>query len=200
MDTNSGYKDRALATLSDNWVKGVVATMLCLLIESMGDITLSMLLGTDQQISFLWTLACLPLSWGFLVFFLDMARGKNVDYGQLFDGYKDFGRIFIAYLLMCLAVVIGTVLFIVPGIIAGLMLSQTSFILKDDKEIGAIDALRKSAEMMQGHKMDLFLLMLSFFGWIILTVCTLGLGLLLLLPYMETTLAHFYEDLKAEQI
>jgi uncharacterized membrane protein len=53
-------------------------------------------------------------------------------------------------------------------------------------------------EMMKGHKMELFMLWLSFLGWIILAMLTCGFGFLFLEPYMYTTLAHYYEDLKAE--
>jgi uncharacterized membrane protein len=80
---------------------------------------------------------------------------------------------------------------------AGLLM--TDFILKDDKEISAIDAMMKSLKMTNGHKVDLVVLFLSFLGWMLLSLLTLGLGFLLLQPYMQTTLAHYYEDLKAEQ-
>ena len=53
-------------------------------------------------------------------------------------------------------------------------------------------------KMMDGHKMDLFLLILSFIGWFLLSILTLGIGLLWLIPYMYTSIAHFYEQLKAE--
>lgn len=79
-----------------------------------------------------------------------------------------------------------------------MMLSQTSFILKDDKEISAADAMKKSAEMMKGHKMELFWLYLSFIGWGILCILTFGFGFIFLFPYMYTTLAHYYEDIKAQ--
>lgn len=51
---------------------------------------------------------------------------------------------------------------------------------------------------MDGYKMKLFLLDLSFIGWMILSILTLGIGLLFLQPYMNTARAAFYEDLKAE--
>ena len=62
----------------------------------------------------------------------------------------------------------------------------------------AIDAIRKSNAMMKGHKFDLFYLELSFIGWGILCLFTFGLGFIWLIPYMYTTIAAFYEDLKAE--
>ena len=57
---------------------------------------------------------------------------------------------------------------------------------------------KEFANMMKGHKMQLFLLYLSFIGWAILAILTLGIGYLFLFPYMYTTVAHYYEDLKSE--
>ena len=72
------------------------------------------------------------------------------------------------------------------------------FILKDEPELKYNAAIEKSMSMMNGYKMKLFLLDLSFIGWMILSVLTLGIGLLFLQPYMSTARAAFYEDLKAE--
>ena len=93
---------------------------------------------------------------------------------------------------------IGCLLLIVPGIILALMFSQTEYILKDDKQISATDAMKKSVEMMKGHKAELFWLLLSFIGWFILCCLTLGFGFIFLIPYFNSALAHYYEDLKAE--
>ena len=76
---------------------------------------------------------------------------------------------------------------------------MTSFILKDNEQISAMDALKQSWEMMDGHKAQLFWLSLSFIGWMILSIFTFGIGFLFLVPYIYTTFAHFYEDLKAEE-
>ena len=75
---------------------------------------------------------------------------------------------------------------------------MTSYILKDDLELSNNAAIEKSMAMMHGHKMELFLLELSFIGWVILSMFTFGIGMLLVEPYMQTTIAHYYEDLKKE--
>ncbi len=93
-----------------------------------------------------------------------------------------------------------TLLFIIPGIIAQIGYSQVWFILTEDDEISPNDALKKSKEMMYGYKMQYFLLGLSFIGWIILAILTCGIGLLWVLPYIQTSNAKFYEDLKANYI
>ena len=140
----------------------------------------------------------LPLSWGVTIFFLRIIRQENPDFNNLFDGFKDYWRIFVTLFLRNLYTGLWALLLIVPGIIKAYSYAMTEYILKDDPEIGANAAIEKSMDMMQGHKMDLFLLHLSFIGWAILACFTLGLGFLVLYPYFTTTQAHFYEDLKAE--
>ena len=61
-----------------------------------------------------------------------------------------------------------------------------------------MDVLRESRKMMDGHKMEYFLLMLSFFGWLVLGALTLFIGYLWLVPYMQMTEFNFYERLRAE--
>ena len=96
-------------------------------------------------------------------------------------------RIFLWFLLL-----------IVPGIVAALSYSMTFYILADEPDINAKEALEKSKIMMDGHKMDLFLLGLSFIGWALLCILTLGIGLLWLIPYMNVSAAKFYQDRKGE--
>jgi uncharacterized membrane protein len=101
-------------------------------------------------------------------------------------------------LLKAIYLILWTLLLIIPGIIKSYSYAMTEFILKDNPEMKNNAAIEKSMAMMQGKKMKLFLLDLSFIGWIILAILTLGLGFVLLVPYMYTARAAFYEDLKAE--
>ena len=203
MGTNQDYKNRALASLEGNWGKTAIATLIFLILSMGVSWTVTTPMGNNLVMSYstqgILTLLCLPLGWGFVVYFLNLIRNDNTDYERLFDGYKDFIRIFLAEFLVNLAMGIGMILLIIPGIIIGSGLVMTGFILKDDKEISAIDAMKKSWEMTDGHKGALVLLFLSFLGWIILSIFTLGIGMLFLYPYMQTALAHCYEDLKAEK-
>ena len=203
MGTNQDYKNRALASLEGNWGKTAIATLIFLILSMGISWTVTTPMGNNLVMSYstqgILTLLCLPLGWGFVVYFLNLIRNDNTDYERLFDGYKDFIRIFVAEFLVNLAMGIGMILLIIPGIIIGSGLVMTGFILKDDKEISAVDAMKKSWEMTDGHKGALVLLFLSFLGWIILSIFTLGIGILFLYPYMQTALAHCYEDLKAEK-
>ncbi len=84
----------------------------------------------------------------------------------------------------------------IPGIVAALSYSQAFYILAENPGIGALEAIRISKRMMYGYKGKLFLLYLSFIGWAILSALTLGIGYLWLIPYVSTTLANFYEEVK----
>lgn len=201
MGTNQEYKNRALASLEGNWGTAAIATLILFAITGCVGSVITMRFGsdspTDMGINGIWSLLCLPLEWGYTVWFLKLIRKEDIRYESLFDGYKDFVRTFLTYFLYGIAVAIGTLLFIVPGIILAIGLMMSIYLIKDDKEISAMDALKKSWEMTKGHKMNLFMLGLSFIGWFILCILTLGIGFLFLVPYIDTAFAYYYEDLKS---
>lgn len=205
MDTNQGYKNRALASLSGKWDKAIIATIIYLIItigvSQVITIPFSSSIAGSGSASFLWTVLCFPLLWGYTVFFLNIIREKKIDWESIFDGYKngEWKRIGGTYLLYYIYVILWTLLLIIPGIIKALSYSMTPFILQDDPTISGNAAIEKSMRMMDGHKMDLFWLFLSFIGWIILSIMTFGIGFILLEPYINTSVAHFYEDLKEQQ-
>lgn len=101
-------------------------------------------------------------------------------------------------LWMAILTMLWTFLLIIPGIIKSLSYAMTPFIVEENPELTASEAIHRSRMMMKGHKFDLFWLMLSFLGWLILNIFTLGIGSLWLVPYMETSLAAFYEEVKAD--
>lgn len=100
---------------------------------------------------------------------------------------------------MLLALIPLAFLVIIPAILAQLRYSMTYFTVADDPEVGAIDAIRRSKQMMDGNKWKFFCLQCRFIGWGLLCIPTLGIGLLWLVPYFWTSVARFYEDLLAGQ-
>ena len=109
-------------------------------------------------------------------------------------------RAFLANLIQTVIVMaatfIGALLFVIPGIIAGIYLgysfSMTFYILADHPEYGPWQAIKESFRMMQGHKFRYFRLELSFIGWAILAAFTCGIGYLFLVPYQNAAYAIFY--------
>lgn len=137
-----------------------------------------------------------PFTFGLCLFSLSISRNREAQLGQLFEGFKKFWKLFATYFLMNLFVLLWSLLLIVPGIIASISYSQTFFILADDETIGARDAIKKSKKMMYGYKWKSFCLGLRFIGWSILSVMTFGIGFLWLFPYMQISMAKFYDDIK----
>lgn len=196
MDTLTGIRDRAWESLHKKWGKAAMTTFIysiivCIPLESIDKFVY-------DGLGSLVILLAIPLMWGFSVTWLSVARGSDIDYGQMFDGYKDFKRIFLTGLLQGIYTFLWSLLLIIPGIIKSYSYSMTPYILSDDPEIRYDAAIEKSMGMMKGHKAKLFLLDLSFIGWFILCLLTLGIGCLWLGPYVETSHAKFYEDLLAE--
>lgn len=140
-----------------------------------------------------------PLSLGLAIYFLNLWRKESIKITQLFNGFQQFSRALISYLLVLLYVLLWGILLIIPGIIAAINYSQVFFILADNKTIRPTEALRKSKEMMNGYRWKYVCLNLRFTGWIILCLLSFGLGFILLAPYMFTSYAGFYEALKSTQ-
>lgn len=189
---NSELRAVSRTTLSGNWMMAALATLVYLLIA--GGFSSIPVAGSVLAIIITY-----PLAYGFAILFLDLFReGKPIDIGKLFDGFKDFGRVWGTLILVAIYTILWTCLLIIPGIVKSYSYALTPFILKDEPELKYNAAIEKSMRMMDGYKMKLFLLDLSFIGWMILSILTLGIGLLFLQPYMNTARAAFYEDLKAE--
>ena len=138
--------------------------------------------------------------YGLAVFFLDTSRvteQKN-DINSVFAGFSEnIGRNIIAGILYQIFITLWTLLLIIPGIIMSYAYSMTFYILKDHPEYTASQALKASKQMMKGYKMKLFLLDLSFIGWILVSlICCLGVGMLWVTPYMRAAKTEFYEVIK----
>ena len=106
--------------------------------------------------------------------------------------------IVLGQLLMGIFIFLWSLLLIVPGIIKAYSYAMTPYILVDRPELSVRDAIRLSGRMMSGRKLDLFCLHLSFIGWMLLCILTLGIGILFLSPYMMTAQAAFYQDVRSD--
>ena len=131
---------------------------------------------------------------------LAVFRGaEEVDLGVLFAGFQEYSRILTTKLLQAVYTFLWSLLLLIPGIIKHYSYAMTDYILKDESELCNNAAIERSMAMMEGNKMKLFLLDLSFIGWAILCLFTFGIGFFVLQPYMQVSHAAFYEDLKAQQ-
>ena len=148
------------------------------------------------QLSLISLIISGPLTLGAAIFSLSLARNEEAGVEQIFFGFYKFGKALAAYLLMILFIILWALLLIIPGIIAALSYSMTFYIIADDASISAMDAIDKSKAMMYGYKWKLFCLGLRFLLWSLLCLLTLGIGFLWLIPWMNVTMAKFYDDIK----
>ena len=190
MPRNSEIRRSARYALKSNWTQAVLATLV-----------FSLITAAAGSIPFAGLLVVCPLSFGFMICFLRMVRGEDSDemVGDQFKVFNKYGRYLGVSLLYTLYVLLWTLLFIIPGIVKSYAYAMTPYIVYDHPEMDADDCIHESRMMMKGYKWKLFCLDLSFIGWAILCIFTLGIGLLWLQPYIEASHAKFYEELKARR-
>lgn len=200
INSASEIRSAARKALSGHWAEAAMLTFIYCLVAWAFSAIVGGLEHVQIGLGTLASLLLLPLGWGYAVLFLSNARGTEDPFNasRLFDGYKDFSRIFTTILLMQVYTVLWTLLLIIPGIIKALSYSMTSFVLYDNPEMKNNEAIELSMKMMDGHKMNLLWLYLTFIGWGILCILSLGIGYFWLAPYMQASMAQFYEEVKAE--
>lgn len=142
-----------------------------------------------------------PLTMGQVDYELKVLRKEEKNVSDLFSGFKNgFGRNLLLFIIKFIYLFLWYLLFIIPGIIKSYSYKMSFFIAHDDPNIDPEDAITKSRRMMDGHKWELFLLHLSYLGWLILSVLTCGvLYILYVGPWMRLAEAKFYEQIKEEK-
>ena len=140
------------------------------------------------------------LGFGSLSFYLKLSRDENVEIDELWSKTNMAKTYILASVVIAIFTSLWTLLLIIPGIIASFSYSMTHYILLDNPSMSVMEALKESKRIMTGHKMDLFLLNLSFIGWIILGIFTFGILYFWLMPYMSVTTCNFYNQIKNKEI
>ena len=153
--------------------------------------------GVNYQLGWLFYFVEVGLTYFMVKFVTD----QKYEFNDLFRFFKDFGRCIGTSLLSGIFIFLWGLLLIVPGIMKAFSYALVPYLLADDryKNLSITDILKKSEEMMKGHRMDLFLLGLSFIGWHFLAVFTLFILEIWVVPYQKTATVKFLNDLKKSQ-
>ncbi len=175
--------------------------------------------------SILISLFSMVLSFGYTLYTLRINRGQEAGFGDLFANFHMVGKIILLNIFRVIFVYLWSLLFIIPGIIALYRYSQAEYIMLDNPELSPLDCIRRSKEIMYGHKLELFVLGLSFIGWRILfgipamiltnmveysilpanlmtnfVITVVGVACALwITPYIACTTAGFYDAINGEQ-
>lgn len=137
-----------------------------------------------------------PLTLGSAYIYLNLTRGFEPDVNILFSGFQRFVDTLVLTLLIGVFTFLWSLLLVVPGIIKAISYSQAYYILAEHPGMSGKEALDESIAMMDGHKMDYFVLLLSFIPWMLLCGITCGIASLYVVPYMNATFVNFYEAIK----
>lgn len=189
-------RNQAYEALRGKWTPAVVTSLVFCILLGVA-VSLSRVNALLYLIAYLGGASIVAI--GMLYACWDLfTKGTLPEAGALFTPFKQYARTVGAVLLVFVYTLLWTLLLVIPGIIKAYSYSMTFYILRENPEMTAGDAITASQKMMDGHKMDLFLLSLSFIGWAILASITFGIGYLWLIPYIYTAYAAFYETLKKE--
>lgn len=133
----------------------------------------------------------------FLLNQLQPASVSEVGYGFNHNYWNNVGTI----LLRNVFVIFGVILFIIPGVIMSYQYRMVPYILSEKPELGPKEALDYSKKMMEGHKLNAFIYDFSFIGWILLSMCTLGIvGIFFVNPYKYASDAELYLAIRSGEI
>lgn len=132
---------------------------------------------------------------GYAQYLLKQYDRMPTEFSDLFSQFHRFGQGFAQNFLRGLYCFLWSLLLIIPGIVKAYSYAMTPFIMADQPEMSAQDAIRASSELMDGHKGELFWLRLTFIGWDLLAALTLNIGHLVLNPYKNAAEAAFYREL-----
>lgn len=209
MKSNQYYKNEALSALRGNWANALVATIIFIalaLFFSSNDainsyyqrIVINPFIG--YSLSFVSLFVLLPLAVGYSNSMrVLLETGDNRLTNNSFSlAFGNWLHVVWGMILSTIYIFLWTLLLIIPGIIKSYSYALTPYILVEHPEMSANEAIEESMRLMDGHKFDLFYLQLSFIGWAILSILSLGLGFFWLIPYQMTAQAAFYRDIKNE--
>ena len=177
-------KRLALDSLKGNWGYAILITVLYMIISAA--------LGAAGGIGTLLLGSALLV--GFYYAFINGSITHQYSLEDLFFGFKEglANRILLS-ILKTIFIFLWSILFIIPGIVKTYSYSLAEYISLQNKDLTWKECLDESRRLMDGHKMEMFVLDLSFIGWMILSVFTFGIGMLFLHPYMQATKVEYID-------
>ena len=210
MKTPFEYRAQAREALRNQWGDAAITSLIILVIAMVISTPsiITSLKGSDWggSITTLLAVLVLPLQYAFYISLLDRVRTNEtniVNYTITYarqHAYANMRFLVAGLLIMILSSLLAVVTLGIGAIILSYAYGMVPYLLHDYPELTPREAMKISREMMRGQKWNLFVLDLTFIGWILLSILTLGLGMLFVQPYMLTARAAFYEDLKGEKL
>jgi uncharacterized membrane protein len=200
------FKIKAKEKLNGNWPTLIIITLIVFIVTGMGSENVKDL-PSGVSVSYRGNIGSLislilsgPIALGVANFYLRLVEKSEVRIERFFDGFKNFLNAFILHVVTTLFIVLWTLLFIIPGIIAAIRYSMAFLIMSENPDTTPMEAINKSKILMAGHKMEYFSFLISFIGWVLVGLITFGLGFFYLYPYFNASKIYFYKTLLGEEI
>ena len=190
------FMDRVeLKTMAKEQIKGHIGVLFLITVTV---IIVSLLIAMIPKVGIVIMLGMvLPVfSLSTIIVFLNLTNYMTPEVAELFAHFNKFWAAFKVNFFVGLFTALWSLLFVIPGIIKGYSYYMAMYILAENPEIGALEAINRSKAMMDGHKMELFVLNLSFIGWYLLCAVTFGIAGIWVIPYVSATTANFYNKIK----
>lgn len=152
----------------------------------------------NSCLSIAYAVVYFSLSVGVSRFYLKFINNENVTWATVFDDLKKpkiFAQEFAAAFISGIIIILGFVLFIVPGIYLTIRYSQMQYVFAEQPKTKWRDAMTRSADLIKGHYWEIFVLWLSFFWWYLLIAVTFGLASIYVAPYINCAMARYYKSL-----
>ncbi len=135
-----------------------------------------------------------PITVGMMEFYKRADKNDNPSVENIGSGFNNFSNAMVAFILSTIFIMLWSLLLIIPGIIKSYAYAMTFYLVNKDSSLSGKDAIALSQKMMKGYKWKLFVLQLSFIGWILLDMLTFGLlGIFYVTPYMQQSFYNFYD-------
>jgi uncharacterized membrane protein len=127
---------------------------------------------------------------------------RGIKLGHAFSGWGHGWKMGWIEMVKYSYISLWSLLFVIPGIVKSFSYAMTEFLAVDHPDWSANQCISESRRLMKGNKLRLFLLYLSFAGWWLMVIFASALVpfvgncfQFLFIPYPETAVAAFYEEL-----
>ena len=205
MKTFYEYRAQAREALQNRWGEAAIVSLIILVAAMVISIP-SFMAEWAGSITTVLSVLILPLQYAYYISLLERTRGGEEELTRftlqyaINHAYANTRFLVAGLLIMLISMVLAIFTLGIGAIIVNYMYSMVPYLLHDYPELTPREAMKISREMMSGQKWNLFVLDITFIGWVILAIITCGLGSLFVVPYMQAARAAFYDDLKAESI
>lgn len=205
MKTPYEYRAQAREALQNRWGEAAIVSLIILL-AAMIIATPSFIAEWAGSITTLLSVLVLPLQYAYYISLLERTRGNEEEITHytfqytINHAYANTRFLVAGLFIMLISMVAAIFTLGIGAIVVKYMYSMVPYLLHDYPELTPREAMKISREMMSGQKWELFVLDLTFIGWILLSIITFGVGMIFVEPYMSTARAAFYENLKSEKL